>query len=228
MRRWIPVALIALSTALAVPARAQQPPQGCTAKEFATIVDQTAQGLRDLNTRGERRFKEKLTVLGERKKWRKQDLESKAASLLHDARIEDFNREIETLLGRFDSLGNTSAGKIDCKRLDELKRVRDQLLTLMGQKSGYLLAKLDAALAPPPAEPPQRKPSPPAKPTQEKKPETAGVQPKPPAPPVPLAPAAPASPQPQTETARGEPQPSAPLPWIVPAPGTPQQQTETA
>ena len=222
MRRWIPVALIALSTALAMPARAEPP--GCTETDFATIVDQTAQGLRDLNTSGERQFREKLTLLGERNKWRKQELEARAAGYLSDARIEEFNREIETLLGRFDTLGNTAGQKADCKRLDELKRVRDRLLTLMGQKSGYMLAKLDAALAPAPAEPPKRKPDPPAKPKPEMETETARAEPKAPVPPLPPTPKPTQQP---TETARAAPQQPVP-PVPQPPAGSGQQASETA
>ena len=58
----------------------------------------------------------------------------------------EFNREIDTLVNQMDALSQTPNDKINCEKLDELKRVRDRLLTIMGQKSGYMLAKADVEL----------------------------------------------------------------------------------
>lgn len=141
----------------AVPAAAQQP--DCTPAAFNAVFDDTSRALRDLNARSEQRFRDKLAKLGTRRGWSAQDRAVKGAAILHDKRVDSFNSEIETLIARMDSLAAASGQGATCESLAELKRVRDQLLTLMGQKSGYLLAKLDAELAPPP---PVRKAPPPA------------------------------------------------------------------
>ncbi len=60
--------------------------------------------------------------------------------------MSEFNREIDSLVNQMDVLSQTPNDKINCEKLDELKRVRDQLLTIMGQKSGYMLAKADVEL----------------------------------------------------------------------------------
>ncbi|NJM34382.1 MAG: DUF1134 domain-containing protein [Rhodomicrobium sp.] len=60
--------------------------------------------------------------------------------------MDGFNREIETLVSQMDALSQTPNERINCDKLDELKRVRDRLLTVMGQKSGYMLAKADLEL----------------------------------------------------------------------------------
>jgi hypothetical protein len=119
--------------------------QNCTAADFGAVVDQTAQALRDLNGSGSKRFQAKVAALRDKHGLSSADLDARTTGL-HDDKIEEFNREIETHVAQMDVLAQTPNSKITCEKLEELKRVRDRLLTVMGQKSGYMLAKVEAEL----------------------------------------------------------------------------------
>lgn len=117
----------------------------CTSADFGAVVDQTAQALRDLNINGAKRFQTKLQTLRQKHGLTEDEIQTRAASL-QDDKMSEFNREIDTLVNQMDVLSQTPSDKINCAKLDELKRVRDQLLTSMALKSGYMLAKADAEL----------------------------------------------------------------------------------
>ncbi len=147
---------IALSLLLLVfavaPGHAQE--RMCSAREFAATVDETATALRNLNSDSEKRFQEKLQALARQQNWNEQERNQRASNVMNDSRLESFNSEIETLVTQIDSLSSSSGGPVSCERLNDLKKARDRLLTVMGQKSGYMLAELDqsgrsAALARP-------------------------------------------------------------------------------
>lgn len=193
--------------------------QNCTASDFGAVVDQTAQALRDLNVNGAKRFQNKLASLRDKHGLSQSDVEARASGM-QDDKIEEFNRDIDSLVAQMDALSQTPNNKITCEKLDELKRVRDRLLTVMGQKSGYMLAKVDAefekgaakpvttAAAPiePPAQlaPPPR-PLPPVTPPDARAPAAPDTKPRaaetkaPPAPPV--------APRPAERTAAVDPGP---------------------
>ncbi len=128
---------------------------GCTAADFGAVVDQTAAALRDLNVDGAKRFQAKLASLRDRTDLTQEQIEVRVASL-QDEKIEEFNREIELFVGEMDVLSRTPNDQVTCAKLDELKRVRDRLLTVMGQKSGYMLARADVLLDKPAAAPPAK------------------------------------------------------------------------
>ena len=117
----------------------------CTSADFGAVVDQTAQALRDLNINGAKRFQAKLQSLRQKHGLSEDEIQTRAAAL-QDDKMSEFNREIDTLVNQMDVLSQTPNDKITCAKLDELKRVRDQLLTIMALKSGYMLAKADAEL----------------------------------------------------------------------------------
>jgi hypothetical protein len=124
--------------------------QNCTSADFGAVVDQTAQALRDLNGAGSKRYLSKVAALKEKHGLSQSDVEARTTGL-HDDKIDAFNREIESLVAQMDVLSQTPGAKITCDKLDELKRVRDRLLTVMGQKSGYMLARVEAELDSPAA-----------------------------------------------------------------------------
>ena len=117
----------------------------CSSADFGAVVDQTAQALRDLNINGAKRFQAKLQSLRQKHGLSEDEIQTRAAAL-QDDKMSEFNREIDTLVNQMDVLSQTPNDKITCAKLDELKRVRDQLLTIMALKSGYMLAKADAEL----------------------------------------------------------------------------------
>jgi hypothetical protein len=142
MRRLIvlAIALLFLAGVQLLPAAAK--PATCTAEDFGAVVDQTAGALRTLNVDGAQRFQTKLARLREKHALRESEIQKRAASL-QDDKIEEFNNEISRLVGQMDMLSRTPSDKVTCQKLDELKRIRDRLLTVMGQKSGYMLARAD-------------------------------------------------------------------------------------
>jgi hypothetical protein len=119
--------------------------QNCTSADFGAVVDQTAQALRELNVSSSKRYQTKVAALREKNRLSEADLEARTSGL-HDEKIDGFNREVESLVAQMDVLSQTPSSKITCDKLDELKRVRDRLLAVMGQKSSYMLAKIDTEL----------------------------------------------------------------------------------
>ncbi len=117
----------------------------CTIADFGRVVDETAQALRELNASGAQRFQAKLKSFQQKHNLSEDEIQARAATI-QDDKMSEFNREIEGLVAQMDGLSQTPNENINCEKLDELKRVRDRLLTVMGQKSGYMLAKADVAL----------------------------------------------------------------------------------
>jgi Skp family chaperone for outer membrane proteins len=157
----LPLLLFAgLASAAAALSASPLPALACTAADFGAVVDQTAQALRDLNINGAQRFQAKLRSLREKNGLSEDEIQARAAAL-QDDKMDEFNREVDSLFSQMDALSQTPNDKINCEKLEELKRVRDRLLTVMGQKSGYMLAKADVELdrpagsAPPPKAQPQ-------------------------------------------------------------------------
>jgi len=155
--------------------------QTCTARDFGAVVDQTAQALRELNGAGSRRYEAKVAQLRDKHGLSQAEIDNRTQGL-QDEKIESFNRDIESMVAQMDVLSQTPSNKITCEKLDELKRTRDRLLTVMGQKSGYMLAKVEAELEGPGKAAPQQAAAAPA-------PQAEPVRPVDPVPPPAAAPA---------------------------------------
>ncbi|MDX2265251.1 MAG: EipA family protein [Hyphomicrobiales bacterium] len=113
---------------------------------MAATFDEAANTIRNLNADSEKRFMAKIRAAGERLGWSQTQIMAKADAQLDDPNLADFNGKIEALVSRMDDLSRVTGATVACDRLDELRRTRDQLLTIMGQKSGYMLAELDGKL----------------------------------------------------------------------------------
>lgn len=169
----------AANFAIAAPSSAQR----CDQRAFGAAIDQAAQTLRTLNKESERRFQERLASIGKAKGWTAEQSTAKSNEAMNDSRLEKFNVEIEELVSQLDNLSATPGGEVSCDRLNELKTVRDRLVKVMGQKSGFILAQLEtenqrpaepvqqATPAPQPAVPPA-----PRQETAEKEPQPAPEQ----------------------------------------------------
>lgn len=118
--------------------------QGCNAKAFAALIDETAQTLRNLNRDSERRFQERLQAIGRAQAWTEAQMAAKANEAMDDSRLGTFNTELEQLVSQLDTLSATPSTDVSCDRLSDLKSVRDRLVTVMNQKSGFILAQLEA------------------------------------------------------------------------------------
>jgi hypothetical protein len=128
--------------------------QECDSRAFNVQIDKTAQALRTLNRDAETRFQERLQTIGKAKGWTDAEKADRAEAAMDDRKLENFNAEIEELVGQLDALSATPKGEISCVRLKELKAVNDKLIAVMGQKSGFILAQLEVEAAKPPANTP--------------------------------------------------------------------------
>ncbi len=133
----------AIAMIMAVPA-ASHAAQQCDARAFGVQIDQTAQALRTLNRESEKRFHERLEVLGKQHGWSDAQKADKAAAAMDDTKLEMFNSGIEELAGQLDALSGTPNSDVSCARLSELRAVQEKLIAVMGQKSGFILAQLEA------------------------------------------------------------------------------------
>src|SRR5271165_2851692 len=136
------ITVAAVATLLAFPAAAA--PQQCDARAFAGMIDQTAQSLRTLNRESEKRFHERLESLGKQRGWNEGQKADKASAAMDDSKLEAFNSDIEELVAQLDTLSATPTNEMSCARLAELKTVQERLIAVMGQKSGFILAQLEA------------------------------------------------------------------------------------
>jgi hypothetical protein len=125
------------------PAAGQAAPQ-CDSRAFGVQIDQAAQALRTLNRESERRFHERLDVLSKRQGWTEAQKADKAAAAMDDSKLEAFNADIEELVAKLDTLSATPNNEVSCTRLSELRAVQERLVAVMGQKSGFILAQLEA------------------------------------------------------------------------------------
>lgn len=127
--------------------------QGCDARAFGIQIDQAAQALRTLNHESEKRFHTRLDALAKKHGWTEAQRADKAAAAMDDAKLETFNNDIEELASQLDGLSATANSDVSCGRLDELKTVQGKLVAVMGQKSGFILAQLEAEGAKAPVSP---------------------------------------------------------------------------
>ena len=134
--------------------------QSCDARAFGVQIDQAAQALRTLNHESEKRFHGRLDVLAKKHGWTDAQRADKAAAAMDDAKLEAFNNDIEELASQLDGLSATPNSDVSCTRLDELKTVQQKLVTVMGQKSGFILAQLEAEGAKAPVSPYAKQPMP--------------------------------------------------------------------
>jgi hypothetical protein len=133
----------AIAAILAFPS-AGHAAQQCDARAFGVQIDQTAQALRTLNRESERRFHDRLEVLAKKHGWTDAQKADKAAAAMDDAKLEAFNNDIEELASQLDALSATPNSEVSCPRLGDLKNVQEKLIAVMGQKSGFILAQLEA------------------------------------------------------------------------------------
>jgi hypothetical protein len=118
--------------------------QTCDARAFGVQIDQAAQALRTLNREAETRFHNRLEALAKKQGWSEAQKADKAAAAMDDAKLEGFNNDIEELASQLDRLSATPNSEVSCPRLNDLKAVQEKLVAVMGQKSGFILAQLEA------------------------------------------------------------------------------------
>jgi hypothetical protein len=135
--------ITAVLTLTGLDAAVAAPEQRCDSEAFGKLIDETAQILRNLNRDSEQRFQERLRAKAKAKGWSENEIASRSMSAMDDSRLTQFNTEIEELVSQLDRLSVTPKGDMSCQRLSDLRAVRDKLVAVMGQKSGFVLAQID-------------------------------------------------------------------------------------
>src|SRR5262245_57181107 len=79
--------------------------QSCSNDDFAKAVDGAGASLRDFNQQNAPRLQAKLGELKSKRGWTDTEYEEKSIELLHDARVEEFDRQSNDILTRIDTLG---------------------------------------------------------------------------------------------------------------------------
>lgn len=120
----------------------------CTAKDFATAVDQSGASLRTLTLEAQPKLQERLRRYKEALNLNDTDYENSALDAIQDTTLNDYDSKSSELLMRVDSLGRVPEGsEPDCAKLDEVKLAAAQLNTVIKAKSDYMLKRLDEKIA---------------------------------------------------------------------------------
>jgi hypothetical protein len=159
----------------------------CTAKDFATAVDQSGASLRTLTLEAQPKLQERMRRYKAALNLSDTDYENSALDAIQDPKLDEFDKKSSELLLTVDSLGRVPEGaEPDCAKLDEVKIAAAELNTIIKAKSDYMLKRLDDRIAEaernaPPAKPEELPPAP--KPVQTPSP-TAPIAKKTPSPPA--------------------------------------------
>ncbi len=142
--RLLPLLLLLAGLQLATTAPAFA--QSCTPEDFAAAVDNAGASLRTFNAQNAPKLQEKLRQLKAKRGWNDSEFEERSIDLLHDARIEELDRQASDILVRIDTLGAAPQGTPDCNKLADLQAASVELLATMRTKSTYMIGRLDAIL----------------------------------------------------------------------------------
>jgi hypothetical protein len=120
----------------------------CTAEDFANAIDQSGAALRVYNREAQPRLQERMRRYAEVKKLPANGYEDTALEAIEDAKLDALDTRSGDLVLRIDTLGRVPDGTTpDCAKLEEIKTAGRELLTIMKEKSDYMLARLDAKIA---------------------------------------------------------------------------------
>jgi hypothetical protein len=120
----------------------------CTAKDFATAVDQSGASLRALTLEAQPKLQERMRRYKAAKKLDDADFENSALDAIQDAKLDAFDQKSSALLLTVDSLGRVADGtEPDCAKLDQVKSAAAELNTVIKAKSDYMLQRLDEKIA---------------------------------------------------------------------------------
>jgi hypothetical protein len=119
----------------------------CTAKDFATAVDQSGASLRAMTLEAQPKLQERMRRYKAAKKLG-DDYENLALDAIQNPKLAAFDQKSSALLLTVDSLGRVPDGTApDCAKLDQLKSAAAELNTVIKAKSDYMLQRLDEKIA---------------------------------------------------------------------------------
>ena len=202
--------LLALAAIVASPLSARA--ADCTAKDFATVVDESGATLRAMTLAAQPKLQDRMRRYKEAKNLNDGEYENAALDAIQDATLTKYDEQSGELVLRVDVLGRVPEGsEPDCAKLNEVRLAAAELNEVIKAKSDYMLKRLDdkiseaegsgaspqnkksetvAVAAPPapvPAVRPPLKPSQPTESAQSGKPQKAEASP-PKSKPAPAAP----------------------------------------
>jgi hypothetical protein len=127
---------------------AEEPALTCTREEFQSVVEETSEHLRELNSRNRPEFQTRLRQLKAKYKWTHDQFMEHAKPFVRDDKTKVFDRSTEELLSAIASMGNegASAAKPDCAMLLELRARMNVLVETQNAKWSYLFQKINAEL----------------------------------------------------------------------------------
>ena len=132
----------------------------CPLADLAAAVDELGVSLRTYNRDAMPKVSQKLRSLGKAKGWPQTNSQEETSAYLADQRLHDFDERTNSLFAIIDALGPREDDKVvDCDRIRDLRASGVELLSVMREKSQYIIAKIDndlAPKAPPPAKPAAR------------------------------------------------------------------------
>jgi hypothetical protein len=120
----------------------------CTAKDFATAVDQSGASLRTLTLEAQPKLQERMRRYKAALNLSDTDYENSALDAIQDSKLDEFDKKSSELLLTVDSLGRVPEGaEPDCAKLDEVRIAAAELNTIIKAKSDYMLKRLDDRIA---------------------------------------------------------------------------------
>jgi hypothetical protein len=134
---------VAASMWLAAPAVA------CDRSDFEAVVEDAAAALRTLNSTNKPLLQGKLGQLKHKRAWTHDQFLEKAAPLVQDTTIADFDARSSRLLDDIQNGGaeGATARAPDCALLSELRAALKVLIGVQKDKWSYMLSKIDEELA---------------------------------------------------------------------------------
>ena len=123
-------------------------PKTCARADFEAVVEDAAGALRDLNLQNKPAFQDKLRLLKDKRGWGHDEFMTKAAPLVQDDKIAEYDQRSGDLLGRITAMGQegSSAKAPDCATLAELRGHMKALIEAQLAKWSYMFGKLDDEL----------------------------------------------------------------------------------
>ena len=120
----------------------------CTPADIAAAVDQSGAQLRAFTAEVQPKIQDRLRRYRDAKKMPEAGFESAALDAVQDAKLDAFDAKSSDLLLKVDTLGRVEDGAApDCARISEIKSASGVLLSVMREKSDYMIARLDTQIA---------------------------------------------------------------------------------
>ncbi len=150
----------------------------CTSADIAAAVDQSGAELRAFTAEVQPKIQDRLRRYRDAKKMPEAGFESAALDAVQDSKLDAFDAKSSDLLLKVDSLGRVEDGTaLDCARISEIKATSGVLLSVMREKSDYMIARLDSQITSAGAAQSKAATAEPPKPAAKAKPDTKATGP---------------------------------------------------